>query len=715
MEESPLPEEPLVLVVDDDDALRALAAQALAHQGFRVLEAANGQQAIDIFREKNPDLALLDVVMPGLSGFETCARMRQTPHGGHTPILIMTTRDDLDSIHQAYQVGATDFAVKPINYLVLAHRIRYMLRAKETADSLREHQSRLAHAQRIAKLGYWHWNLKTHQLYWSEAMCEMIGLGPDDPPPESFEAFLDQVHPADRERLKKTVFDSLRSLQGFRIEHRLIMPNGKERDVYQEAEFDHDEQGAPVRLVGAIQDITERRRAEKKIKNLAYYDGVTGLPNRALFKQHLAQAIAHAERHGRCVGLLSLDLDHFKKINESLGHGAGDDLLRNVSVRLMGCLRRSDCVSRRDLPPSEEMGFSKRRDRLARVGGDEFMILLTEVNRPEDAALVARRIGDAFKEPFNIQTREVYITASIGISTYPDDGSSAETLLRCANTAANHAKQQSRGQYQFFTATLNTRAMQQLALEVNLRKAIEKQEFELHYQPKIDVLSGAVNGVEALLRWRRPQGLLLPAEFIGLAEESGLIIPIGEWAIGEACCQVTQWRESGFPAMQMAVNLSAAQFRQDNLTDMIDRILEKTGIAPELLELELTESLIMHDSEASAALMKRLKNRGLRIAIDDFGTGYSSLSYLKRLPIDTLKIDKSFVDGLGQDEGDAAIVAATIELAHKLKLRVVAEGVERPEQLEFLRNHGCEEVQGFYFSQPQAPQALAQWLVDRDS
>jgi diguanylate cyclase (GGDEF)-like protein len=443
-------------------------------------------------------------------------------------------------------------------------------------------------------------------------------------------------------------------------------------------------------------EIIERRRAEEA----AYYDTLTGLPNRTLFQERLPHALALAERSEQMLAVMLLDLDRFKTINETLGHGVGDRLLHEVAERLTGCVRRSDTV--------------------ARFAGDEFALLLMQITRPDDVVKIARRTEDAvevaqsilrvLEPPFVSGQHELYLTASIGIGLYPDDGKDSQTLLKNAVSALNRAKEQGGNSYQFYTADMNAKALKRLALENSLRHALERDEFVLHYQPQVNISSGQIVGVEALVRWQHPElGLVCPSDFIPLAEDTGLIVPIGEWVLRTACAQNKRWQEEGWPSMRVSVNLSARQFQQLQLVEIIAEILLETGLAPEQLELELTESAIMKNAEIAIETLRRIKKSGVQIAIDDFGTGYSSLSYLKRLPIDVLKIDRSFVCESTTAPDDAAIVMAIIGLAHNLNLKVIAEGVETEEQLAFLRLLKCDEMQGYLCSQPLAAPAFKEF------
>jgi diguanylate cyclase (GGDEF)-like protein len=426
-----------------------------------------------------------------------------------------------------------------------------------------------------------------------------------------------------------------------------------------------------------------RRQAEERVHHLAHYDELTGLPNRSMFNQRLSHALIQARRNDKPLAILFIDLDRFKNINDTLGHEAGDLVLKEVAQRLLGCLREGDTVGR--------------------LGGDEFVVLIEELPEPMHVAAVAQKILAAVVKPFVVGAQEFNITASIGISTYPDDGEDMQGLLKNADISMYRAKEQGKNNYQFYSALMNIHTVERMALESGLRRALERNEFLLHYQPKVDIGSGRITGMEALLRWQRPgQELIPPAKFIALAEETGLIVPIGEWVLRTACARNQSWQEQGLPPLRMAVNLSARQFAHANLLQDVARVLHDTGLDPAALELEITESMVMHDPERAVTLLTMLKAMGIHLSIDDFGTGYSSLSYLKRFPIDSVKIDRSFIHDVPGDADDAAITRAIIAMAHSLRLKVIAEGVETEEQLSFLREHGCDEMQGYYFSEPLA-------------
>ena len=435
----------------------------------------------------------------------------------------------------------------------------------------------------------------------------------------------------------------------------------------------------------------QRQRAEATVEHQAHYDLLTDLPNRVMFNDRLTLALAHANRHHKMLAILFVDLDRFKTIVDTLGHAIGDHVLRGVAERLSGSLEEGDT--------------------LARLGGDEFVILLPQIHRADKAVKLAQKVLEALKPAFYFSGHELHITTSIGIALYPYDGEDADTLLKNADTALYRAKEQGRNNYQLYTPAMNARAFERLALENSLRKALERKEFLLHYQPQQDLKTGEITGMEALLRWQHPDlGLVYPAEFISLAEETGLIVPLGEWVLRTAAAQNKAWQKAGLPPMVVAVNLSARQFQHHDLVESIARVLRETGLEARWLELEITESIAMQNADYTIIILRDLKEMGMQISMDDFGTGYSSLSYLKKFPIDTLKIDQSFVRDLSSDLNDAAIANAIIVLAHSLKLKVVAEGVETPEQKAFLKEHGCDKTQGYLFSNP-IPAALFENLI----
>jgi len=550
----------------------------------------------------------------------------------------------------------------------------------QAIEALRASEAGLAQAQRIAHLGNWDWNIATGELHWSDEIYRILGLAPQQSV-VTYETFLNSVHPEDKALVAGAVTRALTERQPYHVDHRILLPDGTERIVHEQGEVTFDESGKPLRMVGITQDITENKRADERLHYLAHYDILTGLPNRVLLHDRLNQAMIEADRQDHMVAIMFIDLDRFKIINDTLGHDTGDRLLKQVAERLLGCLRQGDTISR--------------------LGGDEFTVILTRVGHVDDVTHAAQKIIASFDPPFRMGEREMFMSPSIGITLYPFDDTTPENLLRNADAAMYHAKEMGRNTFRFYTAELNRRAAKRLATETALRHALERDEFLLHYQPQVDLKTGRVTGMEALIRWRHPEmGLVPPLEFIPLAEETGLIVPIGEWVLHTACTQAKRWHQAGFRHLKMAVNLSGRQFQQKNLVDQVKSALKKTGLPARCLDLELTESLLMHNTGQTLTAMKKLSKLGVDFSMDDFGTGYSSLSYLKRFPIDTLKIDRAFVRDITTDPDDAAIAQAIIAMSHSLGVHVIAEGVETAKQLAFLRANRCDAMQGYYFSKP---------------
>ncbi|MDE2564565.1 MAG: EAL domain-containing protein [Burkholderiales bacterium] len=464
--------------------------------------------------------------------------------------------------------------------------------------------------------------------------------------------------------------------------------------------------GVPQSIL-ILRDITDRRLTQEQLSYLANFDSLTGLPNRTLFRDRLAQAMARARRSRKPMALMLLDLDKFKLINDSLGHEVGDQVLRQVAEMLKGCLRGGDSLAR---------GGGEAPFTVSRLGGDEFTVIAEQLASPEDAALIARRIIEALERPIHLLDHERHVSTSIGISMYPADDTDLDGLIRHTDMAMYRAKAMGRGTYSFFSAELSAELAARLQLENELRQAVERQEFVLHYQPKANLRSGEVVGVEALIRWQPPgRGLVPPDRFISALEDSGMILPVGAWAIRTACAELAAWDRAGLPPLTLAVNLSARQFGQPFLAGFIRDALAEAGISPQRLELELTERLLMEDSGATRGVLGALAAMGVRVAMDDFGTGYSSLSYLKRFDIDTLKIDRSFVSELASDPEDQAIATAIVAMGHSLNMKIVAEGVETEAQAQFLEALGCDEIQGYLLSRPMASAAFVEWMRARQA
>ena len=512
---------------------------------------------------------------------------------------------------------------------------------------------------------------------------ETIAKGKEQLESDEYEVILLDLHLPDGEG--EEAIKAIKSVAGFIP---IIILSGSDDADSQNFAMENGVQDYLVKGVGdghliarSINYAIERQQVQQHLTHLAHHDQLTGLANRELFHDRLGRAVARADRSKKMIGLMFLDLDRFKEINDSLGHQAGDDLLIMVSKRLQGCVRETDTI--------------------ARLGGDEFTVIIEGINSPEEGALVAKKILLAMQEPFTLADQEVFVTTSIGLTVYPTDADNVEMLLKNADMAMYRAKEGGRNKYQFYSVDMNNKAHERLRIEGLLHKALEKNEFLLFYQPKVDMNNGDIIGAEALIRWINDEiGFVSPVDFIPMAEETGLIIPIGEWVIRTACQQISDWKNKGLPEVRVAVNLSARQFRQGNLAKLIDSILKEYGLTPDCLPLEITESLLMSDKDDSKRALEELKAMGFQIYLDDFGTGYSSLSYLKKFPIDALKIDRSFVMDIPDDKDDMAISSAIVAMSHALRLDVVAEGIETMDQYNFLRQLGCEEAQGYLFSKP---------------
>jgi diguanylate cyclase (GGDEF)-like protein len=579
---------------------------------------------------------------------------------------------------------------------------------ERTAQQLRESKTKLANAQRIAKIGHWEYDLRSRKALISDSLYEILAL-PRRDTTLAYRDFFRMLHPAARSEIRTVIFGALRTKTGCNFEHWIIGQDGTNRFVHQEMEVQSDGAGRITQIAGIAQDVTERRIAEEKIRDLAYFDSVTGLPNRRYLKEFMHRAISSAKRHQQRFAVLFLDLDNFKCINDTLGHDAGDVLLREVGVRLLACSRRTDCTSH---PVSEQKDIAP----VTRLGGDEFVIVLTDIQDGQNAAQVAQRVADALSVPVPIAGNEITVTACVGIAVFPADGDDADTLLKNADAAMYHAKSQGRNGYAFYAKPLHDRALKRLSLEASLRKALKHGEFLLHLQPRLDLGLQRVIGAEALIRWQHPgDGLVPPSEFIPLAEETGLILPIGEWVIREACRYAASWQKTISSNLRVSVNLSAVQFKQRGYAKCVEAVLRETGLPPRCLELELTESLLMANTRASILTLAELTALGVNVSIDDFGTGYSSLSYLKQFPLTALKIDRSFVRDIPDDPDDLAIVNATIALAHSLRLRAIAEGVEKAAQLDFLTTLGCDEVQGYLIARPMPVDQFERWMGEHAS
>ncbi len=723
-----------VLVIDDDNVIRDLVTEYLQIIGFSTLQAEDGKIGVKMFEEQSPDLVLLDLHMPEMDGFEVLQAIES--RSKDVPVIIISGVGSQKDTTKALRLGAWDYITKPFQELdILKHAVeksleRAALQAvnqellkKQPAEKVKKHsdlqqrtieleraynvlEREIQERKRVEKA------IDSERAYMqnvidgvrhpamivqpdrkvtmmNEAGLAMVPskyVGSDD-------LFCHQVYrqsdtPCGGENHKCALEELKQTGKAAICTHKDFLEDGAERIYELEASPLWNEDGSLHGFLEVVRNITEDlsmetqlREHQDRLYHLVHHDTLTSLPNRLLLQDRLQRMMVKASRSNTNVAVVFLDLDRFKNVNETLGHDIGDKLLISVADTLEKCVRRSDTVSR--------------------MGGDEFAIILDDLKDVKFAAVVARKILQALSKPVFIEEYELYATSSIGISIYPADSDNVDGLMRCADTALYRAKDAGKNNYQFYTRDMNTRAFEFLLMEAGLRKALCKNELEVFYQPQMDLKDNSLIGMEALLRWNHPEkGMVSPGDFIPLAEETGLIESIGEWVLRTSCTQNKAWQDEGYPPVCVSVNMSARQFYQKNIIELVASVLEETGLEAQYLELELTESIIMHDVESTITTLKGLKKMGVKLAIDDFGTGYSSLSYLKLFPIDHLKIDRSFVFNISSNGNDAAIAASVVVLAHSMNLKVVAEGVETVEQLDILREQGCDYVQGYFFSKP---------------
>ncbi|MES2352932.1 MAG: EAL domain-containing protein [Pseudomonadota bacterium] len=715
-----------ILIVDDTAANLVVLTTYLDSCGFSVIIAQDGQEGIARAQFAQPDLILLDVMLPGIDGFEVCRRLKTNADTKNIPIIFMTALSDTSDKVTGFSVGGADYITKPfqiaevlarVNTHLALHAMQQQLqcaqneleervarRTDELAranaaleaenierrvvqEKLKDQEARIRRLIESNIIGIFFWRLDGSIDEANDAFLQITGYSRQDllsghvqwvgMTPEEYRA-------ADQLTIKQLV----KTGKCTPYEKEYIRQDGSRIPILVGGAFFEDSQ---KKGVGFVLNLTERKQAEERIRFMAHHDALTGLPNRILLQDRITQALTSARRTGTQVAVIFIDLDDFKRINDSLGHDIGDRLLQMVAIRFQECVREGDTV--------------------ARLGGDEFVLSAPSLINSNDAALVARKALEALRLPFMVDRHELHLSGSIGISLYPGNGPDVETLMRAADTAMYHAKIRGRNNYQFFTPKLNESAHQRLAMENRLRHALTSDEFMLYYQPQIDMASGTIFSSEALLRWQQPgTSPMSCGAFISIAEETGLIVPLGEWALRQACKQLKHWHDLGYPNLRVAVNLSPRQFHQTNLPNTIEQILDEVGLTADNLDLEITESILLQRSDDNIDFLKRLSDMGIQISIDDFGTGYSSLSYLQHYPVNALKIDQSFVGGITRNSHNRALVTAIIAMARSLDLKVLAEGVETLEQIDFLMEHGCSSAQGFYYSEAVRPEVLTAML-----
>ncbi|MDT5063415.1 MAG: hypothetical protein QOH63_3874 [Acidobacteriota bacterium] len=693
-----------ILIADDDTQIREVLHELLS-EDYECAEVSSAEEALMVLQGENFNLVLSDIMMGGITGLEMVPQV--LARAPDTVVIMISGEQNIESAIQALRAGAFDYITKPFDLRHVEAAVKRALEHHELRRSKRYYENFLEEMvkKRTVDLNKANQTLRVlieaspltiyvldtvgNVTVWNPAAERMFGWSEA----EVLNSPLAIVPEERREEFQTGFAEALQGKLNTNYETRHRKKDGSLADVSVWTATLLDHEGLISGIMAIVEDITERKAAEERIHYLAYHDTLTGLPNRVLFEECLTEAIAQAEPALRPLAVMFLSLDRFKKFNDTLGHIIGDQLLRRVAERLNASMSESDTI--------------------ACFASDEFAFLLTKVHGADDSAELARSFQSLLEPPFEIEDQELYVTASIGIGLYPHDGTDAQSLLKNSGAALYRAKQQGGNNYQFYTPDMNERALKRLALENQLRWAIERKEFKVYYQPQVSIGTGQIVGMEALVRWQHPEmGLVSPAEFIPLAEDTGLIAPIGEWVLRSACAQTKSWQDCGFTALRVSVNLSPRQFQQPDLVLMIERHLKETGLDPACLELEVTESSVMKNTESAINTLRELKTMGIKISIDDFGSGYSSLSYLKHLPIDVLKIDQSFVRDMTSDPKDAAIVMAIIQLAHSLQLKVNAEGVETEEQLRFLRLLRCDEMQGYLFCRPLPVEAFEQLLLE---
>jgi diguanylate cyclase (GGDEF)-like protein len=688
------------MIVDDDPVMRSLMQDLLEDEGFSVIEAEDGVAACQSCEMIVPSLLIVDAVMPNMDGFELCRELRRRTATRHVPILMATGLNDHESIAKAYNAGATDFIAKPLNWSILNHRIRYMLRGAQTLEDLRQNEQRLRTAQEFERQQSERFEAALGNM--SQGLCmfgadgrlivanqrfrDIFRLEPASVAPGQSMVDVLQRSPL---FIRRAAGEPHAGLAG----HLALASRRDSAALTQEladgriVTITHEPMPGGG-FVDTFTDVTQQRQAEAQIAHMALHDPLTDLPNRRLFRQRLEAAL-HRVEWGEPCAVLCLDLDQFKAVNDTLGHPVGDALLKAVTDRLHRMVRQTDTV--------------------ARLGGDEFAIVQTGVNQPEDATTFAERLMHELALPYDIAGHHVVTGVSIGIAIAPEDGADPDLLLRSADIALYQAKSDGRGRLRFFKPEMDALMQARRELEVDLRKALAAGEFELFFQPLVNLNDECISGFEALLRWRHPRrGLVSPAEFIPLSEEIGLIVQIGEWVLHTACRYAKSWPG----AFKVAVNISAVQFKSGDLVPVTTRALQESGLDPARLELEITESVMVHDFDAVLSMLYQLKQLGISISMDDFGTGYSSLSYLVSFPFDKIKIDQSFVRGLGNKANCMAIIRAITGMCASLGITATAEGVETAQQLSLLRAERCTEIQGYLVKEPRPADEVPALISD---
>jgi diguanylate cyclase (GGDEF)-like protein len=688
---------PRLLIVDDDPIGRSLVSRTLVNAGFAVDEVPSGEDALATLAQVSFDLVLLDVMMDGIDGYETCRRLRMLPRAAHVPVVMFTGQGDARAVELAYDAGATDFINKPVPLGLLPHRVRYLLRSARTAEAARRGEERMARAQSLAQMGSWEIQADG-TLRCSAELATIFGAESASPACATEGDFLARVVANDRERirgLRAAAMAGAPYQAGYTIERM----DGTRRSVFEHCIPVRDVAGQQIGVEGITQDVTERTEAQRKIRQLAWFDRTTGLPNAEFGLGLMAQTLQSPDRplYG---AVLHVDIDGFQAVNDALGRDAGDDVLRVASQRLKSRLHSAGAAR------------SAQADVVARVGSNAFALYVRDVAGIGGVQALADAVREAMAAPIPLSGRDIALTASIGIAQAGRDGTDASALMQAAEQAYRVARKSGRNQIGHFTDALNREASTRLHREARLRSAIAGGELRVHLQPKVDAQSGRAVGAEALVRWLDPErGLVMPGDFIPLAEETGLIGPLTDWLLEDVCREIRRWTHAGHAPVPVSVNLAAPTFHEADLRARLDDLVARHGLQPQALVLEMTESLMMSHADDCLDILRTLRDGGYGLSLDDFGTGYSSLSYLSRMPITELKIDRAFVRGIQALGRDAALVAGVIDLARRLGLHIVAEGVETQAQVDWLLAHQCRILQGYHFARPMPTAEFERLLV----
>lgn len=707
------------MLTGDDPVRRRELGHIVEAAGFTVHLADGTASTVASLQCLRPDAVIVDTAACCGHDGDAHAALTAAACGEAVPVVLVARGEDPDEFRgvlgKASRMGITAIVADPVIPAILIHRLEHVLQSRDTVRRLVESESRFAATERLARLGQWEWEPGDLAARCSEGVGHVLGLEVSRRSLR-YREFLRLVDRRDRLRVASTVSKALKRRQGYTIDHRIVGLDGSERVISQEAEIVLGPSDEIVRVSGIVQDITERRRSEKRIQFLAYFDQVTGLPNRALLRQVSAQTLANAKRYRRSFALLFVDLDHFKRINDTLGHDAGDLVLRQVSERFRDCVRDGDSVTCNETDRDAFEMAALGGNTVTRHGGDEFVVLLTEVRHPDHAALVGRRMIDSLNSPIAVGANAVTVSASIGIAVYPVDGNDVEDLIRSADAAMYRAKRQGRNRVHFFSEPLNHSARRRFKVERRLHAALERDELVLYYQPIVELRTLRVRRLEALLRWDTPSdGVLEPDSFLGVAAEVGLIVDIDRWVLDSICARALEWRRAGFDSLKLSMNVSPAQFRYGRFAASVDTALRTSGVPPEALEFDVSESLVFDDLETAVPVLTELEDVGVGIALDDFGAGRSSIRDLLGLPIDALKIDRGFVENLAEEHAKQSVVSAAACLARGLGIRAAAKGVERRDQLKTLRTLDCDEAQGFLFSRPLPHTEVRDWIIRREA